>query len=73
MNKVSFNEKICKGCALCVDVCPKKIIALSGDKLNDKGYSPACVADADMPKCIACAMCAKICPDIAITVEKEDK
>ncbi|MBQ5808240.1 MAG: 4Fe-4S binding protein, partial [Clostridia bacterium] len=24
MPKVSFNEKLCKGCGLCVTVCPKK-------------------------------------------------
>ena len=35
--KVTFNEDICKGCELCVSVCPKKIISLNADKINKKG------------------------------------
>ena len=69
MNKVTFNEDLCKGCGLCVNVCPRKIIALDHDKLNKKGYRPAGVTD--MSKCIACAMCATMCPDVVIKVEKE--
>jgi 2-oxoglutarate ferredoxin oxidoreductase subunit delta len=68
MAKVTFDEALCKGCGLCVMACPKKIITLAGDKLNAKGYHPACVAD--MEKCIGCAFCATMCPDCVITVEK---
>lgn len=68
MNRVTFFENICKGCGLCIEVCPKKIIKIRHDKINDKGYYPAyCI---DQEKCIACAMCATICPDVAIRVEK---
>jgi len=67
MPKVSFNEKLCKGCGLCVTVCPKKIVALKKE-LNEKGYHPAEVTDSS--KCIGCAFCATICPDCVITVEK---
>ena len=45
MAKVSFNTDMCKGCGLCVDACPKKCLAIAGDKLNQKGYSPAYVQD----------------------------
>jgi 2-oxoglutarate ferredoxin oxidoreductase subunit delta len=68
MNKVTFNVDLCKGCGLCVDACPKKIIALKADVLNKKGYHPAGITDQD--KCIACAMCALMCPDVVIKVEK---
>ena len=68
MAKVTFDEAQCKGCGLCVTACPKKIVALAGDKLNAKGYHPACVEDMD--KCIGCAFCATMCPDCVITVEK---
>jgi 2-oxoglutarate ferredoxin oxidoreductase subunit delta len=68
MAKVIFNEARCKGCGLCVEACPKKIIALSKDRINKSGYRPACVEEMD--QCIACAMCATMCPDCVITVEK---
>ncbi|MBP7278907.1 MAG: 4Fe-4S binding protein, partial [Sedimentibacter sp.] len=39
--KVTFNDDACKGCELCVAVCPVKIIELNKEKINNKGYSPA--------------------------------
>ena len=68
MAKVTFLTDRCKGCGLCVVACPKKIVALSEDKINIKGYHPAELTDADA--CIGCASCAKMCPDCVITVEK---
>ncbi len=68
MAKATINENACKGCGLCVEACPKKIIALSPDKLNLKGHHPAQLTQED--KCIGCAFCAIMCPDCAITVEK---
>ena len=68
MSKVSFATDLCKGCGLCVSVCPKKIIVLAKDKINIKGHSPAEITDQE--KCIACAFCATMCPDCVITVEK---
>lgn len=69
MVKVTINELVCKGCALCVRACPKNVLALSKTKLNAKGYHPAEVVDAEA--CIACASCARTCPDVAIRIEKE--
>ena len=69
MNKVTFKTDACKGCGLCVTACPKKIVALERDTLNQKGYHPAHITDQE--KCIACAMCALMCPDCVITVEKD--
>ncbi len=68
MAKVTISENTCKGCGLCVQACPKKIIELTSERLNNKGYYPAQVVD--MEKCIGCAMCATMCPDSAITVER---
>lgn len=68
MGRVTIVEKLCKGCGLCVQACPRKIMQLSKTRLNEKGYPPAEVSDMDM--CTACASCAKMCPDSVITVEK---
>lgn len=68
MSKVTVNEDICKGCGLCTQSCPKKIMSLSKEKLNKKGYHPALCTDQE--KCIGCAMCAMMCPDVAIIVER---
>lgn len=68
MAKMTVNVNKCKGCGLCVTVCPKKIIAMSTEHLNAKGYFPAELLDAE--QCIGCAMCAIMCPDCAIVVEK---
>ncbi len=68
MARAIIDEKICKGCGLCVNVCPKKILRLAVHRMNDKGYNPAEVTDE--AACIGCAMCGIMCPDSAITVEK---
>jgi 2-oxoglutarate ferredoxin oxidoreductase subunit delta len=68
MAKVTFREERCKGCGLCIHVCPRRIIRENPEKLNIKGYYPAEITD--MNKCIGCAFCATICPDCVITVEK---
>ena len=49
--KVTINEVICKGCGLCVSVCPKSVLALSTTKINPAGYNPAEMINED---CIAC-------------------
>ena len=41
MAKMTVNRDICKGCGLCVEVCPKKIVFLDKSVLNGKGYHPA--------------------------------
>ncbi|MGE5558949.1 MAG: 4Fe-4S binding protein [Bacillota bacterium] len=68
--KVQINEGLCKGCELCVAVCPKKILRLS-DRFNRQGYHPAEVTDEQA--CISCTFCALMCPDVAIAVCKESR
>lgn len=68
--RVEFNEDYCKGCGLCVHVCPTDTLALSKDKLNAKGYRPAFAANPE--KCIGCGSCAIMCPDSVISVFRLD-
>lgn len=64
--KVLFNRDKCKGCELCVNFCPKKIIAMDQSHVNAKGYHPAGIED--MSQCIGCASCALMCPDCCISI-----
>lgn len=67
MAKIEINKERCKGCLLCANFCPKKII-IASSVLNSKGYYPA--EQTEPEKCIGCAVCARMCPDVAITVYK---
>ena len=55
----------CKGCGLCVSVCPKKVLEIS-DKINSMGYFPAYQARPE--DCVRCAICCIMCPDVAISI-----
>ncbi|HNW67706.1 MAG TPA: ferredoxin family protein [Bacteroidales bacterium] len=55
----------CKGCGVCVETCPNKVIALS-KKVNKKGYNYLEMVKEEA--CIGCANCAVICPDGVIEV-----
>ena len=68
MPKVTFKEDLCKGCGLCVDVCPKNVLELSPNKINKKGHKP--VEAVREESCIGCAFCATMCPDCIIKVER---
>lgn len=68
MAKLTFKTDDCKGCGLCVDVCPKKVLCLAADKINKKGHHP--VEAANEADCIACAFCATMCPDCIIKIER---
>ena len=68
MEKMQVQFERCKGCGLCVTVCPKKIVALQKEKRNEKGYFTAVCTDEDA--CISFAMVSMIFPDCAITIQK---
>ncbi len=57
----------CKGCGLCVTMCPKKVLEISTE-LNAKGYFPAYRARPE--DCIFCAICCTMCPDVAIAISE---
>lgn len=70
--RITIDRECCKGCYLCISVCPNEVITISRS-LNQQGYYPVetLEKDKDGRGCIGCAMCATICPDIAIEVYRE--
>ncbi|MFH1856869.1 MAG: ferredoxin family protein [Candidatus Omnitrophota bacterium] len=67
---VKINKEFCKGCKLCISVCPKHSIKLS-KALNKKGvYAVEFIEDGT---CTGCAQCAMMCPEAAIEVERDDE
>jgi len=69
MPKITIDRDKCKGCLLCISVCPKRSIKV-GKKLNRKGIRP--VEFTEDGECLGCSMCAIICPDVCIEVFKEE-
>lgn len=63
--KIDIDKEFCKGCRLCVEFCPKKVIDIS-EALNGKGYNFACFMQE--AGCTGCATCALVCPEAAIEV-----
>jgi 2-oxoglutarate ferredoxin oxidoreductase subunit delta len=56
---VTINVDECKGCGLCVEACPPRVLRLSAI-LNRYGYHPA---DYLGSGCTACGICYYVCPE----------
>ena len=56
---------LCKGCRVCIEFCPAKVLALDKKRLVATAVA--------MEKCIACGLCELRCPDFAIFIEKKEK
>ena len=65
--KHEIDSDRCKGCGLCVDVCPKNVLEISGE-VNARGYFP--VFQARPEDWIHCSVCCIMCPDVAITISE---
>jgi len=59
---LTIDDKWCKGCNICVSVCPKAVLA--------KGRKTPLIAKPD--ECIGCRICEWSCPDYAISVHKKE-
>ncbi len=56
---ITVNIGWCKGCAICVEFCPKNVLAM-------RDGVPVVV---DAAACTRCQLCDVRCPDFAITVK----
>jgi 2-oxoglutarate ferredoxin oxidoreductase subunit delta len=62
LKKHHINRDWCKGCRICVELCPKKVLEL------DDQEKVAAVRTQD---CICCRLCELRCPDFAIEIETQ--
>lgn len=58
IKEIRIRTEWCKGCAICVDVCPKNVFAMKRFK--------AIVTDQDA--CIVCGRCEEACPDFCLEI-----
>lgn len=56
---VVMNSEECKGCGLCVEACPPKVLRLM-EGLNRYGYHPAEYLGSG---CTGCGICFYACPE----------
>ena len=56
---VVMNGEECKGCGLCVEACPPKVLRLA-EALNRYGYHPAIYLGHG---CTGCGICYFACPE----------
>ena len=63
---LAIDVERCKGCGLCVSVCPQHVLELDERVVNPLGHHPVRLTDAG--PCTSCALCARICPDAVFAV-----
>ena len=63
-----IDTEACKGCELCIDACPPRVLVMTETVNNTRGYRyPELLAG-----CIACQACTAICPDFVFQVYRYD-
>jgi len=65
MPRIVIDAKYCKGCLLCVTVCPKGAIVMSSG-ISRRGTNRAEAVEGIA--CSGCLNCTDICPDAAIEI-----
>ena len=60
---VTIDIEACKGCELCVPVCPPRVLVMS-ETPNGMGYRFPILLDG----CTGCELCYRICPDFCFEV-----
>jgi len=66
MKQVLIDKMYCKGCNLCITVCPKGAL-VKGKNRSNQGYL---MPDFITENCSGCKNCELVCPDMAISIEE---
>ncbi len=71
MKELIVNESYCKGCGMCIWICPFNVLEIDKERINSMGYHPVKIAHPE--KCVKCGLCEYICPDFAIFLVEVNK
>lgn len=63
--QIDVDPKLCKGCHICISICPHGVLKKS-EVVDNRGFYLPIVADLD--SCVVCRLCEMECPDFAISV-----
>lgn len=66
MPEIAVNRQWCKGCYICVEVCPHRVLEVDQESF-DHGFHPVVAARPE--DCTICRQCELLCPDLAISVK----
>ena len=78
VREIIIDDQFCKGCNLCIRVCPNRVFD-QGNELSERGYLPPAISRPERcanfkrktRKNAVCEMCVLTCPDQAISWEEE--
>jgi len=63
--QIDVDPKMCKGCHICIFVCPHGVLKKT-DVVDNRGFFLPEVVD--LEACVVCRLCEMECPDFAISV-----
>jgi 2-oxoglutarate ferredoxin oxidoreductase subunit delta len=64
-SEIVIDSKLCKGCHICIALCPQSVLVKS-EEVDNRGFFLPEVANLDA--CTVCRICELECPDFAISV-----
>lgn len=62
---IVIDSKLCKGCHICIEMCPRSVLVKSKIVDNRGFFLPEVI---DLNACTVCHICELECPDFAIKV-----
>ena len=62
----------CKGCGICVELCPRDVLEVS-QQTNAKGYHLPDIIAGKEQDCVNCEFCTLVCPEFAIFTLPENE
>lgn len=66
--EIVIDSRLCKGCHICISVCPHDVLNKS-DEVDNRGFFLPVVVN--LKACRVCGLCELECPDFAICVSPD--